>query len=208
MGRALASRRLSFLLAGALAFAPGCRSPLELPRKSATAYEHEAGAAVEERAEVWVSYQLEIEEVDGIRTDYRGAGRGLYYRLTLPAGEHRLKLRLNYRAPLEVVRSESVETSVSLAPGMAYRLFDLNAGRLQGRVLAPWLEPGAPPDEAIRLERPSKPALARIIHQTSSETSRMPADAAIRDREDRRRPLSQGAKRCRCRQSRRCSRGW
>jgi hypothetical protein len=147
------SLALALILAAA-----GCRSPLEVPRRGTAAYEHEVGDASAERpAELWVSYQIEVTGVDGVRTDYRAQGPGLYYRLALPAGEHLLRLRLNYRSPLQIVRSEDLETSVTLAPGEAYRLFDLNAGRIRGRVLAPWLEPGAPEPEAIPVERPAPP---------------------------------------------------
>ncbi len=139
-----------------LVLAASCRTPLEVPRRAEAAYEHGLTAAALERpAEVWISYQIEIEEIDGVRTDYRAREPGLYFLVTLPAGEHRLGLRLNYQAPLQIVRSETVELSVDLAAGEAYRLFDLNAGRVRGRVLAPWLEPGAPAEGAIPIERPT-----------------------------------------------------
>ena len=144
----------------AILLAAGCRTPLEVPRRAEASYEHGLTTApTDPPADVWVSYQIEIEEIDGVRTDYRAEGRVLYYRLALPSGEHRLKLRLNYQAPLQIVRSDEVETTVKLAPGEAYRLFDLNAGRLRGRVLSPWLEPGAPPDEVIQIERPAAPVI-------------------------------------------------
>jgi hypothetical protein len=109
-----------------------------------------------ERSEVWVSYQIVVEAVDGVPTSYRAEDPGLYHCLALPAGEHRLTLRLDYRAPLEDVRSgERVELDVRLAPGAAYRLLDLNAGRRRGRVFTPWLLDGAPAEETIELERPA-----------------------------------------------------
>jgi hypothetical protein len=46
--------------------------------------------------------------------------------------------------------------------------------------------PHAQPD--VEVAREHEPALARVIREASSETSRMAADAGIRDREERRRP--------------------
>jgi hypothetical protein len=138
-----------------LLLAASCRTPLEVPRRAEAAYEHGLSAApIEQPAQLWVSYQIEVEQIDGVRVDYRAKEPGLYFLLTLPAGAHRLGLRLNYQAPLQFVRSEPVERSVELASGAAYRLFDLNAGRVRGRVFSPWLEPGAPAEEPIPIERP------------------------------------------------------
>ena len=52
----------------------------------------------------------------------------------------------------------------------------------------------ATPGRRSSKARGRKEALARAIHEASSETSRMAADAAICDREDRRRPLCRSSR--------------
>jgi hypothetical protein len=139
---------LAFL---AVALATSCRvGPPAVPCRGSEQFAHRVtDLAPDQRAEVWVSYQLAIEAVDGEPTAYRASEPGLYYLVTLPAGVHVLTLRLDYHAPLEDVHaSEPVEMPVTLEAGAAYRLLDLNAGRQRERTLTPWLEPGAPAAEA------------------------------------------------------------
>ena len=114
-------------------------------------------AASEQQAELWLSYQIRIEAIDGAPTDIGPDGPCIYYRLPLPAGEHTLLLRLDYQAPLEHVRAANpVETTVELQADTAYRLFDLNAGRKRARDFVPYVSAGAPPDEELALERPGR----------------------------------------------------
>jgi hypothetical protein len=142
----------------ALLAALACAGPRAIPKRLADGYEHATqGVPEERRATVWVSYQIEVVAIDGAEVDYRAVESGLYYRVAFAPGEHLLRLRLNYHAPLGVVRSEAeIELPVELEPGAAYKLLDLNAGRVRERVFTPWLEPGAPADEAIEIERPSR----------------------------------------------------
>jgi hypothetical protein len=144
----------------ALAWTAACRTgPPTLPRRGTTRFEHGVAALPEERrSELWISYQLAVLAIDGVPARYAAAERCLYYALELPPGEHRLELRLEYDAPLEVVRSpQPAELTVTLAPGAAYRLFDLNAGRKRGWTFHPWLENGAPLEGFVVLERTAQP---------------------------------------------------
>jgi len=142
-----------------VALGEGCRTAPAIPKRAQGRYEHALdGVPLDQRSELWVSYQIEVAAIDGAATDYRAEQSGLYYCIALRAGEHRLGLRLEYAAPLQEVRSDSaVEIDVSLAAGESYRLIDLNAGRKRGRVFTPWLIGGAPEDERIELERPTTP---------------------------------------------------
>jgi len=119
----------------------GCRFSTGVPSRGGTHYEHQTESVpVYRLADLWVSYQIAVVEVDGKPTSYAPDDKGVYYRITLAPGEHTLAVRLDYRTPTMKVKStDLVRKLVSLKPGRAYRLLDLGAGMQGERSFTPWV---------------------------------------------------------------------
>jgi len=140
----------------ALSAVVACQSSHGVPSRGTTHVSHAVeGLAPAERAEVWVSYQLRVAEVDGELVDYGAETPSLYWRLTLPAGAHELGLRLDYASMTHEIRTAGVlPLGIRLEGERAYRLIDIAAGTPGERTLRPWLLLGAPEQEELELRGP------------------------------------------------------
>jgi len=140
----------------ALSAALACQSSHGVPSRGTTHVSHAVeGLAPAECAEVWVSYQLRVAEVNGEVVDYGAETPSLYWCLTLPAGAHELGLRLDYASMTHEIRTTGVlRQGIRLEGERAYRLIDIAAGTPGERTLRPWLVQGAPEPEELELRGP------------------------------------------------------
>jgi hypothetical protein len=136
--------------------ASGCTLSPGVPALGRAHFVHAAeGLSLDSLADVWISYQITVAEIDGVETRYRPDEPCLYYRLSLPAGEHVFGLLLDYDSMTHSIRSEGVvHETLRVEAGRDYRLIDLSAGTSGERALQPWLLEGAPEDEEIAVRRP------------------------------------------------------
>ena len=133
-----------------------CRSAPVIPVRSDGERDHAIeNVPSQETSELWVSYQIVIESIDGEATDYRAEAPCVYFKLTLPAGSHTLALRLDYHSPTHRVSTKvPVDLAVELAPASTYRLLDLSTRDLMRRSFTPHLFEGAPSTEVLELDSP------------------------------------------------------
>lgn len=133
---------------------PACRTAPNVPFRAENESQHvSADVPAEQLASLWVSYQIVVDALDGESTDYRASEPCVYFKLSLPAGEHNLDLRLDYRSATHRVSTQDpVELSVTLVAGESYRLLDLaSQSRTTKRAFKPHLLQGAPKDRSLSL---------------------------------------------------------
>jgi hypothetical protein len=132
---------------------PACRAIPEVPFRAQVESQHlAADVPAENLVDLWVSYQIVVDGVDGASTNYRAMEPCVYFKLSLPAGEHSLDLRLDYRsATHQVNTTESVNLPIQLVAGESYRLLDLASQARTQRAFRPHLLVGAPKDQSLSL---------------------------------------------------------
>ena len=144
---------LIFLATPLLFWLSACKSSLGVPSLARESFTFGTeGLPSSELAQLWVSYQITVDSIDGNETGFRAPEQCLYYLISLPAGGHTLGLRLDYTSAIHRVRTAVPKVlQVDLVAGEAYRLIDLGAGSAPERIFQPWIQAGAPERKTLSI---------------------------------------------------------